>query len=283
MPNVLLAYMQHRELLVPAYVAFVVKSLRNLDASTQTIDLSFTLVVRINFGALPSKLTDELVNSISFRLNESPMNIDPEHTETRWKGSLFVMTMRIVLSGVVFTGDNFDYDMWKAFPFDEPRLAFRLEFTSHTIEGAGALKGWKVRYNVHAHLGKPEHRRHLTRVERVKPMMSFKTNADGLPAFDVKMDELDVTFTAEKKSKDGVTFVYFPVATFCIPLFRHPGTPMRGMVDGRRRRTRRMRRAFAHAARCRSRSRFGLQCTCPLILKHPRRARLAPLHSQVFL
>ena len=228
-PNAVLAYLQHREILVPSYVAFVVKSLRNLDASTLTIDLAFTLVVRINFGGLPHELTRELTDSIAFRFNESPMNIDPEHTDTRWKGSLFVMTMRIVLSHVVFTGDNFDYGMWKAFPFDEPRLAFRLEFTSHTIE-AGALKGWKVRYNVHGHLGTPAQRPLLSEIERVRPMMSFKTNADGLPAFDCKMEELAVTFTAERKAKDGVTFIYFPVVTFVIPLFRHPGTPLRGMV-----------------------------------------------------
>ena len=42
-PNAVLAYLQHREILVPSYVAFVVKSLRNLDASTLTIDLAFTL------------------------------------------------------------------------------------------------------------------------------------------------------------------------------------------------------------------------------------------------
>ena len=135
-PNAVLAYLQHREILVPAYVAFVVKSLRNLNASTLTIDLAFTLVVRINFGGLPPELTSELTDSIAFRFNESPMNIDPEHTDTRWKGSLFVMTMRVVLSNVVFTGDNFDYGMWKAFPFDVRQLVSR---SVHLIRVAHAL------------------------------------------------------------------------------------------------------------------------------------------------
>ena len=112
------------------------------------------------------------------------------------------MTMRIQLPKVVFTGEAFDYGVWKQFPFDEPSLSFRLEFTSSTME-TGILRGWKVRYNVHEYLGDATERGTLSDIERVKPMMSFKSNADSLPAFDVKLDQLDVELIAERKTQDG--------------------------------------------------------------------------------
>jgi len=228
-PNIPLAVPTHREILLPAYVAFVVKSLRNINAAGQTIDLAFTLVIRIDFGGLPRELTNELTHALAFRFNESPLHYDVEHADSKWKGSLFVVTLRLQLSGVVFEGESVDFDVWKEFPFDEPKLAFRLEFTSHTVEH-GRLKGWKVRYNVHEYTGEPAQPEQLLHHERIKPMMSFKRAADSLPAFDVKMNALDVSFQAERKTQDGVTFRYFAVVTFHIPLFRHPGAAMRSMV-----------------------------------------------------
>ena len=228
-PNVPLAYPAHREMLLPAYVAMVVKSLRNINAQSQTIDMSFTLVVRINFGGFPTELREECTRALAFRFNEAPLVYEADHVDARWRGSLFIMTARIQMSGVVFVGEAFDYAVWSEFPFDEPALTFRLEFTSHTIE-SDLLKGWKVRYNIHEYLGPPDERSTLTPIACVKPMMSFKSNADALPAFDVQMDRLSVSLTAEKKVKEGVTFVYNAVVTFHIPLFRHPGSSLSTMV-----------------------------------------------------
>ena len=77
--NVPLGYPKHRELLLPSYVAFVVKSLRNIDAHDQTIDVSCTLVVRIDFGDMPPSVRDECIRKIAFRFNEAPLQVDPEH------------------------------------------------------------------------------------------------------------------------------------------------------------------------------------------------------------
>ena len=235
-PNVPLAYPGHREMVLPAYTALVVKSLRNINAHDQTVDLSCTLVVRINFGNLPQALRDELTKSLAFRLNEAPLRYDSEHADAKWKGSLYVMTMRIQLPGIIFVGESFDYSVWKEFPFDLPRLAFRLEFTSHTVENSqllnGLLKGWKARYNIHEYLGPPSDT--STRLQRVQAMMSFKSNADSLAAFDIRMAELAVSFTKERKTQDGKTFSYFAVVTHHIPLFRHPAGPREYYIRTRR-------------------------------------------------
>ena len=111
--NTPLAYMEHRELILPAYVALVVKSLRNISPHEQTIDLSCTLVVRIEFGKLPQTLQEELTRSLAFRFNESPLVYDSEHADTKWKGSLFVMTMRLSMQNVDFFSEEIDYSMWK--------------------------------------------------------------------------------------------------------------------------------------------------------------------------
>ena len=232
--NVPLCYPEFKEIILPSYVAIVVKSLRNLNPHDQTIDLSCTLVVRINFGAVPETLREELTKCLAFRLNESPLRFDDEQADSKWKGSLFVMTVRLQLWGVVFVGESFDYNVWKNFPFDEPRLTFRLEFTSHTIEDTtligGLLKGWKVRYNVHQFLGLPSERGRLTALEKVERMMSFKSNADSLPSFDIDTSQTTVSFQPERKTQGGVTMIYYAVVTFHIPLFRHPGGPLRSMV-----------------------------------------------------
>jgi len=49
--NTLLYDAQRREVMLPCYLAVVMKSLRNLDEMEQTVDLSITLVVRIDYGA----------------------------------------------------------------------------------------------------------------------------------------------------------------------------------------------------------------------------------------
>ena len=212
--NVPLAYTGQKELLLPTYVAFVAKSFRNIDPHNQTIDLAFTLVLRINYGKLPPELTDELTGQLVLRWNDIPLSLDSDTTDKRWdaKSSLYVMTTRVRLQGVDFSSEfagtaswkglGGDYHVWKDFPFDRPRLTFRLEFTSHTAKAA-LLKGWRVRYNIHEFLGEPQRRGSLSKLERIKPVMSFKSTVDSLPAFDFGKDGLDLTYVAETKTVRG--------------------------------------------------------------------------------
>jgi hypothetical protein len=48
--NTLLYDARRREVMLPCYCAVVIKSLRNLDEMEQTVDLSITMVLRIDYG-----------------------------------------------------------------------------------------------------------------------------------------------------------------------------------------------------------------------------------------
>jgi hypothetical protein len=209
-PNVVLAYPDARELHLPTYAAMVVKSLRNIREQEQMMGLVFTLVVRIEFGGLPPPCRDELTAALKFRFNDSPLEVESDHTDARWRGSLYVLTSRVKLLDAIFVGEEFDYDVWKRFPFDEPELTFRFEFASHTMQSDGPCRGWRVRYNVHQYLGPPGAARveggapsAAERLAAILPMLSFKANADCLPAFDVRHDRLEVACAAERKEGRG--------------------------------------------------------------------------------
>ena len=83
-------------IMLPAYMAIVIKSLRNLHEQTETIDVGFTLVLRINFGGIAPELASELTDALQFRVNELPATFDPITTDAKWRKNLFVITSRMV-------------------------------------------------------------------------------------------------------------------------------------------------------------------------------------------
>ncbi|KAJ1456858.1 hypothetical protein M885DRAFT_615784 [Pelagophyceae sp. CCMP2097] len=235
---------QARELEFPAYVAVVVKQIRNLSEITQTIDMAFTLVLRIDFGEkTPSRLRNHLVERLQLRINETPHTLDPATTDCKWKGSMFFATTRMRLDSTSFINStrSEDYSIWSPFPFDQPVLHFAFELTSTTIAAepseeedspVSCLRGWKARYNVHQYLGRPDENAHLhATLLRNRTHMSFKPSADAMPNFDVLHSGVRVDFPVErKKEKDGTARLHYPSISFKIPLFRHPGSIIRLMV-----------------------------------------------------
>jgi hypothetical protein len=134
-----------------------------------------------------------------------------------------------------FAGDGCGDGQWRAFPFDTPELFLRFELTSHTIKSAmfgGALKKWKVRYNIHEYKHAPmaslaravlatnrlnggapaagqsdvrdapelaETEELRRKLRRTKAMISFKTNSNHMPCFDIMHSGVSVKFPPEKK------------------------------------------------------------------------------------
>ena len=83
-------------IMLPAYMAIVVKSLRNLHEPTQTVDVGFTLVLRINYGGIAPELASEITDALQFRINELPAVFDPATTDAKWQKNLYVVTSRMV-------------------------------------------------------------------------------------------------------------------------------------------------------------------------------------------
>ena len=83
-------------IMLPAYMAIVVKSLRNLHEQTETVDVAFTLVLRINFGGIAPELASEITDALQFRINELPAVFDPVTTDAKWRKNLYVVTSRMV-------------------------------------------------------------------------------------------------------------------------------------------------------------------------------------------
>ena len=219
--NTLLYIESRREILLPCYVAVVMKRMRNLQELEQCCDMSTTIVMRINYGDLPQEVKEELVKNIKFRINESEYQLSEIVSEPKWKGSLFVTTLRMDFDRLHFVdaGEE-NYDVWKDFPFDTPHVHLRIEMTSLTLSKFAPLKGWKVRHNLHEYFGEagrpadgvprtllPDQRAKLTRT-----MISFKAGSDAMPSFDIHHQDVRVHFPDEtKKSSSGIVFRYSPL------------------------------------------------------------------------
>ena len=85
-----------KTIMLPAYMAVVIKRLRNLNEQTETVDVGFTLILRINYGGIPSELRKEIADELQFRINELPARFDPDGTDAKWKKQLYIVTSRMV-------------------------------------------------------------------------------------------------------------------------------------------------------------------------------------------
>jgi hypothetical protein len=59
-----------QSLYIPAYLAVVVKSLRNMKEEEETLDVLLTMVVRIQFKGIDKALRDECLEKILLRVND---------------------------------------------------------------------------------------------------------------------------------------------------------------------------------------------------------------------
>lgn len=192
--NVGLFDAKSKTLMVPVYSAVVVKSLRNIKETDETIDMVLTLVVRIQYGGLPGVLRRELAEKLQFRINEMPLQFDAGATDAKWKKSIYMITSRMDLKDLMFTaaalrselkGKDEDPCMqWIAFPFDTPLVHLRIEMTSFTIDEntsvAPCLGKWKVRYNFHEFLDRPSVGAAGRMVKNMTPVFRrFSSEHDG--------------------------------------------------------------------------------------------------------
>ena len=85
-----------KTMMLPAYMAVVIKRLRNLHEQTETVDVGFTLILRINYGGIPSELRKDITDELQFRINELPARFDEDGTDAKWKKNLYIVTSRMV-------------------------------------------------------------------------------------------------------------------------------------------------------------------------------------------
>jgi len=239
-PSNLTLYDQGRkEILLPTYLAVVMKAMRNLDEQNSSVDMSITLVMRIDFGELPKDVKDYLADNLKIRINEDELLLADLRGEPKWKKNIFFTTLRINLKDLVFSGEDEDYSVWEQFPFDAPEVNLRIEMTSVTVRGDNVhkdFKGYKVRYNLHEYFGRDVSETDVLeetlddKLRRQRVMISFKKSADCLASFDIFHAGLRVRFPSETKKTETLVFKYSPVVCYMIPLFRHPGAHLRTMV-----------------------------------------------------
>ena len=237
--NTLLCIESRKEILLPCYIAVVMKRMRNLNELQSCIDLSTTVIIRVDYGDLPKELKDELVSQIKFRVNDTEYKLSEQTAEPKWKKNVFVTTLRIDFDHLHFTDAGVEnYEVWKEFPFDSPHIHVRFEMTSLSVTRFAPLKGWKVRHNVHEYFGDagrpadglPRELTPEVAAKHKRVMMSFKTGADAMPSFDIYHAGIKVIFPDETKKSGKKVFQYSPIVEYVIPVYRHPGAAMRTMV-----------------------------------------------------
>lgn len=217
-----------QSLLIPAYLAVVVKSLRNMDETRETLDVLLTIVVRMQFAGVDPALRDECLDKMLLRFNDVPMHLDPTTTNISWKGDLAMLTSRINLVDHLFTSSDKEkgYGQWGKFPFDHPEIFIRIELSGHTVKQEGVFKGYKVRYTLHEVIQKGASQNDA--YERVRTMVSFKETTDALPAFELMLSGVSVKFPQSKRKASKSW--YHPTVVYRVPLLRHPFPIIRTMI-----------------------------------------------------
>ena len=215
-------------LYIPAYLAVVVKSLRNMKEEEETLDVLLTMVVRIQFKGIDEQLRQECLEKILLRVNDVPKpeatDLDSRDTNIAWKGDLAMITSRINLEKHLFTSSDKEkgYGQWGRFPFDHPEIFIKIEASGHTINVPGFFKGFKVRYTLHEVIAKDD------AYDRVRTMVSFKETTDALPAFELMLSGVGVKFPQSKR-KHSKSW-YYPAVVYRVPLLRHPFPVIRNMI-----------------------------------------------------
>ena len=217
-----------QSLYIPAYLAVVVKSLRNMKEEEETLDVLLTMVVRIQFKGIDDALRKECLDKILLRVNDVPKpeatDLDSRDTNINRKGDLTMITSRINLEKHLFTSSDKEkgYGQWGRFPFDHPEIFIKIEMSGHTINVPGSFEGFKVRYTLHEVIAKED------AYDRVRTMVSFKETTDALPAFELMLSGVGVKFpqSIRKKSKSW----YYPAVVYRVPLLRHPFPVIRNMI-----------------------------------------------------
>ena len=219
-----------QSLYIPAYLAVVVKSLRNMKEEEETLDVLLTMVVRIQFKGIDKALRDECLEKILLRVNDVPKpeatDLDSRDTNLAWKGDLAMITSRINLEKHLFTSSDKEkgYGQWGRFPFDHPEIFIKIEMSGHTISvpGQDFFKGFKVRYTLHEVIAKDD------AYDRVRTMVSFKETTDALPAFELMLSGVGVKFPQSKRKTKKCW--YYPAVVYRVPLLRHPFPVIRNMI-----------------------------------------------------
>ncbi len=219
-----------QSLYIPAYLAVVVKSLRNMKEEEETLDVLLTMVVRIQFKGIDEALRKECLEKILLRVNDVPKpeatDLDSRDTNLAWKGDLAMITSRINLEKHLFTSSDKEkgYGQWGRFPFDHPEIFIKIEMSGHTISvpGQDFFKGFKVRYTLHEVIAKDD------AYDRVRTMVSFKETTDALPAFELMLSGVGVKFPQSKRKTKKCW--YYPAVVYRVPLLRHPFPVIRNMI-----------------------------------------------------
>jgi len=197
-------YDKRREIIVPVVFAIVIKSLQNLNLAESTINVSFTLILRILFKGAPDSVVEFVRERLALRLNEEPQDMHEGSEMT------FEEKSRILRITWRKTTDITFNSKYHQFPFDEHDVKMKVELTSPYYEAEKT----NIRFTVLS-------------IDHRDTLMSFKTEADLLPEFNIATNTSYVKFPAperkEYKGGEGFTLQYKPVIEYYVHLYRQPG------------------------------------------------------------
>lgn len=257
-----------KTLLFPAYVWVKFKGMKSMSEKQQTIDMTFTLIVYLNFGELGSEDNREnlssFLNRLHFTVNEKPYRLHDEFTKAEWseheKGQgqwLYKVTKRMDIEKLSFVNVNAGrskqegveghtdhrsmYRMWENFPFDRPNLCFRIELKSDTLK-EGDFQDYTIRWNIHefkpkeggspvSNRDQPERKASVFSPAAVQPPVNPQVVMVSFKACADSLPNFDLMekWRVSFPPERKRQLSYHPLMQIQIHLYRHPGYALRTM------------------------------------------------------
>lgn len=131
----------NRALFIPCYMTFLIKSLSNINLHAGTIQIKYTLVMRISKQGVPDEIMDHIRGGILLRINEEPLSIDDKYTSKVIKENdqFYIVNIRDKMT------IEFSVKLLCT-PFDRFTIPLKIELTSKECNG--------VLYRFNCHLNK---------------------------------------------------------------------------------------------------------------------------------
>jgi hypothetical protein len=175
-------------------MALVIKTLKEMDFKQSTVNVAFTLVLRICITGLDPEIVKEMKEKMEIRLNEDPIFLTNENSQIRNKGGFLFLTARLN-EDVTFQPNL------RKWPFDLQEVRMKVELTSTALQDEKTT----VRFNLYKH-------------SNTNIMISFKKNVDMMPEYNLAERLTEAKIGQEIKG----SLVYFPHVAYTIVLYREP-------------------------------------------------------------
>ena len=115
-------------LFIPTYMTLLVKSLSNINMHAGTLDIKFTLIIRIKKEGVPEPILNDISRAILLRINEEPFSIDQNYNNKVVKDNdnFYIVNIRDKLT------IDFNVKLLST-PFDRFTIPLKIELTSKEV------------------------------------------------------------------------------------------------------------------------------------------------------